>query len=225
MASQFEEVAELIGRIQVLKNQLEEAAAVIKKDSEENYARLNNEFKQFENKVDSFLDKAKGLTRITNSHYWSVAGGAFCLGVALSIIGCFSFSNWINQDLIEQRAEIKIEQEQLTKEQQQTQAVKAKYERFEVFNELVSLLAEFREIDPDAVQIFSGKNYLEKTLKDDTEEVLVLNIKPEYITACTDGTSQKCYRNPDKKDYASFNGFFQASNGSFVISFKKKPTK
>jgi len=114
-----------------------------------------------------------------------------------------------------------VQQEQLERKQIELDALKNKYEKFDQFYELVSLLAEFNSKDQKAVTIRHDTNYLEKTLKDKKEEVLVLNIKPEYMSDCAKD-DQQCYRDPKTKDRRAYSGFYKASDGSFVISLKKR---
>lgn len=87
------------------------------------------------------------------------------LGIALATFGCFNFSGWLNYDQITTSSNLKIQQEQIAKEKLALAAVKNKYEKFDKFYELVSLLAEFNSKDEKAVTILHDTNYLEKTLK------------------------------------------------------------
>lgn len=104
--SQLDEVADLIAQIQVLKNQLELTADNISKNADENTAKLNENFNKFETKIDTVLNKVKGLTKITNSHYMSVFGGGLFVGAVLALCSTVLLNNWINKDLIVKRADL-----------------------------------------------------------------------------------------------------------------------
>lgn len=109
--SQIDEIADLINQIQVLKNQLEETADNISKNADENTAKLNENFNKFETKIDTVLNKVKGLTKITNSHYMSVFGGGLFVGAVLALCSTVLLNNWINKDLIVKRAELQAQLE------------------------------------------------------------------------------------------------------------------
>ena len=98
--SQLDEVADLIAQIQVLKNQLEENTENISKKADENTKKLNESFNKFETKIDTVLNKVKGLTKITNSHYLSVFGGGLFVGAVLNLCSTVLLNDWINKDLI-----------------------------------------------------------------------------------------------------------------------------
>lgn len=104
--SQLDEVADLIGQIQVLKNQLEETADNISHKADENTTKINESFNKFETKIDTVLNKVKGLTKITNSHYMSVFGGGLLVGAVLALCSTVILNNWINKDLIVKRADL-----------------------------------------------------------------------------------------------------------------------
>ncbi len=127
--SQLDEVADLIAQIQVLKNQLELTADNISKNADENTAKLNENFNKFETKIDTVLNKVKGLTKITNSHYMSVFGGGLFVGAVLTLCSTVLLNNWINKDLIVKRADLNAQIE-LTKKAE-AKAIEAERE----FNE------------------------------------------------------------------------------------------
>ena len=124
--SQLDEVADLIAQIQVLKNQLELTADNISKNADENTAKLNENFNKFETKIDTVLNKVKGLTKITNSHYMSVFGGGLFVGAVLALCSTVLLNNWINKDLIVKRADLNAQIE-LT-EKAETKAIEAERE-------------------------------------------------------------------------------------------------
>jgi hypothetical protein len=107
--SQLDEVADLIAQIQVLKNQLEENTENISKKADENTKKLNESFNKFETKIDTVLNKVKGLTKITNSHYLSVFGGGLFVGAVLNLCSIVLLTDWINKDLIVKRADLKAQ--------------------------------------------------------------------------------------------------------------------
>ena len=107
--SQLDEVADLIAQIQVLKNQLEENTENISKKTDENTKKLNESFNKFETKIDTVLNKVKGLTKITNSHYLSVFGGGLFVGAVLNLCSIVLLTDWINKDLIIKRADLKAQ--------------------------------------------------------------------------------------------------------------------
>ena len=104
--SQLDEVADLIAQIQVLKNQLEENTENISKKADENTKKLNESFNKFETKIDTVLNKVKGLTKITNSHYLSVFGGGLFVGAVLALCSTVVLNDWLNKDLIIKRADL-----------------------------------------------------------------------------------------------------------------------
>ena len=127
--SQLDEVADLIAQIQVLKNQLEENTENISKKTDENTKKLNESFNKFETKIDTVLNKVKGLTKITNSHYLSVFGGGLFVGAVLNLCSIVLLTDWINKDLIVKRADLNAQIE-LTKKAE-AKAIEAERE----FNE------------------------------------------------------------------------------------------
>lgn len=219
----FNDIVTLVDNVRILKNQQEESLKQQQdqlKDFLEKERTKSNEILTEQKKI---LKELKQEKHKTYSKYFYVGCGCFCLGIALATIFCFSFANWINKDIIETQAQLKIERNNLEEQQAKNRVLESKYERFEKYNNLLVLFDKFNSKDRDAVSIYSGTNYLEKTLKDTTEEVLVLNIKPEFMSECSDNYKQKCYRDPKNKNYASYDGFYKASDGSYVISFKKNP--
>lgn len=184
--SQIDEIADLISQIQVLKNQLEETADNISKKAEENTTKLDDNFNKFETKIDSVLSKVKGLTRITNSHYWSVFGGGLFIGAALATTVTFSISNWFNKELITTRNEIKIEKETLTKELEAINKVKGNYKKFDKYIDLLNIL------EKNNATIFTAKQFVKKTLLKDTEEQVVgIYFPMKALSNCGNGDS--CY--------------------------------
>lgn len=184
--SQIDEIADLIRQIQVLKNQLDETADNISKKAEENTTKLDDNFNNFETKIDSVLSKVKGLTRITNSHYWSVFGGGLFIGAALATTVTFSISNWFNKELITTRNEIKIEKETLTKELEAINKVKGNYKNFDKYIDLLNVL------EKNNATIFTAKQFVKKTLLKDTEEQVVgIYFPMKALSNCGNGDS--CY--------------------------------
>lgn len=217
--SSIEELISVIDELTLIRNQLKEESQAIITQLEKERTK-SNEILTEQKKI---LKELKQEKYKTYSKYFFVGCGCFFVGVALATIFCFTLSNWINKDIIETRAQLKIERNNLEEQQAKNRVLESKYERFERYNNLLVLFDKFNSKDRDAVSIYSGTNYLEKTLKDTTEEVLVLNIKPEFMSECSDDDKQKCYRDPKNKNYASYEGFYKASDGSYVISFKKNP--
>lgn len=195
--SQIDEIADLISQIQVLKNQLDETADNISKKAEENTTKLDDNFNNFETKIDSVLSKVKGLTRITNSHYWSVFGGGLFIGAALATTVTFSISNWFNKELITTRNEIKIEKETLTKELEAINKVKGNYKNFDKYIDLLNVL------EKNNATIFTAKQFVKKTLFKDAEEKIVGIYFPiKALSEC--GNTKKCYTDPNNTNSGSY---------------------
>src|SRR5574344_83242 len=214
--SQIDEIADLINQIQVLKNQLEKTADNISKKAEENTTKLDDNFTKFETNIDSVLSKVKGLTRITNSHYWSVFGGGLFIGVALATTVTFSISNWFNKELITTRNEIKIEKETLIKEREAINKVKGNYKNFDKYIDLLKVL------EANNAKIFTYKQFVYNTLLKDTEEKIVGMYFPmEALSKC--GYSEKCYTDPKDINSGSYNySWIDKENQEFHLTFKFK---
>lgn len=212
--SQIDEIADLISQIQVLKNQLEETADNISKKAEENTTKLDDNFNKFETKIDSVLSKVKGLTRITNSHYWSVFGGGLFIGAALATIVTFSLSNWFNKELITTRNEIKIEKETLTKELEAINKVKTNYKNFDKYVDLLNVL------EKNNATIFTGKQFVKNTLLKDTEEQVVgIYFPMKALSNC--GYSDSCYIQNNPNHSYSYS-WIDKEHQEFHLTFKLK---
>lgn len=211
----YNDMAELVDNVRLLKNQQE---ASLKKQQAQLKEFLDTERSksgEILSEQKKIIKELKQEKRKTYTKYFFVGFGCLSLGLAIATFGCFTYSNWINKNLIETRAQLKIEAEQLKEK-------KAKYERFEKYNELLVLFENFNSKDQDAVSIFSGTNYLEKSFRDKKEDVLVLKIKQEFMSECVD-KKQNCYIDPNKKDYSSYYGFFETVGNDYLMSFKKNP--
>ena len=165
--SQIDEIADLIIQIQVLKNQLEETADNISKKAEEDTTKLDGNFNKFETKIDSVLNKVKGLTRITNSHYWSVFGGGLFIGAVIALCSTVVLNDWLNKELITTRNELKIEKETLNKELEAINKVKDNYKNFDKYINLLQVL------ETNDAKIFTTKQFVKNTLFKDAEEKIV----------------------------------------------------
>lgn len=220
----YNDMAELVDNVRLLKNQQE---ASLKKQQAQLKEFLDTERSksgEILSEQKKIIKELKQEKRKTYAKYFFVGFGCLSLGLSIATFGCFTYSNWINKNLIETRAQLKIEAEQQKIEAEQLKEKKAKYDRFEKYNELLVLFEKFNSKDQDAVSIFSGTNYLEKTFSfsDKKEDVLVLKIKQEFMSECVD-EKQKCYRDPNKKDYSFYYGFFETVGNDYLMSFKKNP--
>ena len=215
----FQEMVDLVDNVRLLKNQQENS---LKEQQEQLKDFLNTEREKSKDilaEQKKILKELKQAKHKTYSKYFLVGAGCFAVGLALATFGCFTFSNWLNYDQITTSNNLKIQQEQLAKEKLELAAVKNKYDKFDQFYELVSLLAEFNSKDEKAVTIWHGTNYLEKTLKDKKEDVLVLSIKSKFLTECVTD-NQKCYSESDNKQSGYF-GIGLTKNGTYIFTMKK----
>lgn len=195
--SQIDEIADLIIQIQVLKNQLEETADNISKKAEENTTKLDDNFNKFETKIDSVLNKVKGLTRITNSHYWSVFGGGLFIGAVIALCSTVVLNDWLNKELITTRNELKIEKETLNKELEAINKVKDNYKNFDKYINLLQVL------ETNDAKIFTTKQFVKNTLFKDAEEKIVGIYFPiKALSEC--GNTKKCYTDPNDTNSGSY---------------------
>ena len=195
--SQLDEVADLIAQIQVLKNQLEQTADNISKKAEENTTKLDGNFNKFETKIDSVLNKVKGLTRITNSHYWSVFGGGLFIGAVIALCSTVVLNDWLNKELITTRNELKIEKETLNKELEAINKVKDNYKNFDKYINLLQVL------ETNDAKIFTTKQFVKNTLFKDAEEKIVGIYFPiKALSEC--GNTKKCYTDPNDTNSGSY---------------------
>ena len=195
--SQIDEIADLIIQIQVLKNQLEETADNISKKAEEDTTKLDGNFNKFETKIDSVLNKVKGLTRITNSHYWSVFGGGLFIGAVIALCSTVVLNDWLNKELITTRNELKIEKETLNKELEAINKVKDNYKNFDKYINLLQVL------ETNDAKIFTTKQFVKNTLFKDAEEKIVGIYFPiKALSEC--GNTKKCYTDPNDTNSGSY---------------------
>ena len=195
--SQLDEVADLIAQIQVLKNQLEQTADNISKKAEEDTTKLDGNFNKFETKIDSVLNKVKGLTRITNSHYWSVFGGGLFIGAVIALCSTVVLNDWLNKELITTRNELKIEKETLNKELEAINKVKDNYKNFDKYINLLQVL------ETNDAKIFTTKQFVKNTLFKDAEEKIVGIYFPiKALSEC--GNTKKCYTDPNDTNSGSY---------------------
>lgn len=195
--SQLDEVADLIAQIQVLKNQLEQTADNISKKAEEDTKKLDGNFNKFETKIDTVLDKVKGLTKITNSHYLSVFGGGLFVGAVIALCSTVVLNDWLNKELITTRNEIKIEKETLTKELEAINKVKGNYKKFDKYINLLQVL------ETNDAKIFTTKQFVKNTLFKDAEEKIVGIYFPiKALSEC--GNTKKCYTDPNDTNSGSY---------------------
>lgn len=195
--SQIDEIADLISQIQVLKNQLEQTADNISKKAEENTTKLDGNFNKFETKIDSVLNKVKGLTRITNSHYWSVFGGGLFIGAVIALCSTVVLNDWLNKELITTRNELKIEKETLNKELEAINKVKDNYKNFDKYINLLQVL------ETNDAKIFTTKQFVKNTLFKDAEEKIVGIYFPiKALSEC--GNTKKCYTDPNDTNSGSY---------------------
>ncbi len=245
----YREMVDLVTNVRALTSQQEEAIKQNKKDLEMQQSQIKDFLKsegqksrqalydlenEFTDILEAERDKSKEILAEqkkilkelkqkkykTYSKYFFVGGSCAALGIALAVLSCFSFSNWFSKSLIEQNAQLKIEQEKLTKEVDEINKVKEKYQRFEKFNDLVSVLDKISSKNKAGVLTFNEKNYIKKTFgKDETEDVLILFIDAAYLTAC-DSNNHECYIDPATKDTSK-----QYSSGlkkdGYAIAIKK----
>ncbi len=104
--SQLEDVIDLIAKIEVTANKVEETEKQLDIKQDERLKKLERKFLNFEKKTNSVLTKFKDITKITNSHYLSVFGGGLFLGTALTLWITVFMGEWINKDLITKRADL-----------------------------------------------------------------------------------------------------------------------
>lgn len=195
--SQLDEVADLIAQIQVLKNQLEQTADNISKKAEENTTKLDGNFDKFETKIDTVLDKVKGLTKITNSHYLSVFGGGLFVGAVIALCSTVVLNDWLNKELITTRNELKIEKETLNKELEAINKVKDNYKNFDKYINLLQVL------ETNDAKIFTTKQFVKNTLFKDAEEKIVGIYFPiKALSEC--GNTKKCYTDPNDTNSGSY---------------------
>ena len=195
--SQLDEVADLIAQIQVLKNQLEENTKKLNEQTDENTKKLNESFNQFETKIDTVLNKVKGLTKITNSHYLSVFGGGLFIGAVIALCSTVVLNDWLNKELITTRNEIKIEKETLTKELEAINKVKGNYKKFDKYINLLQVL------ETNDAKIFTTKQFVKNTLFKDAEEKIVGIYFPiKALSEC--GNTKKCYTDPNDTNSGSY---------------------
>lgn len=195
--SQLDEVADLIAQIQVLKNQLEQTADNISKKAEENTTKLDGNFNKFETKIDTVLDKVKGLTKITNSHYLSVFGGGLFVGAVIALCSTVVLNDWLNKELITTRNELKIEKETLNKELEAINKVKDNYKNFDKYINLLQVL------ETNDAKIFTTKQFVKNTLFKDAEEKIVGIYFPiKALSEC--GNTKKCYTDPNDTNSGSY---------------------
>ena len=195
--SQIDEIADLISQIQVLKNQLEQTADNISKKAEEDTTKLDGNFNKFETKIDSVLNKVKGLTRITNSHYWSVFGGGLFIGAVIALCSTVVLNDWLNKELITTRNELKIEKETLNKELEAINKVKDNYKNFDKYINLLQVL------ETNDAKIFTTKQFVKNTLFKDAEEKIVGIYFPiKALSEC--GNTKKCYTDPNDTNSGSY---------------------
>lgn len=195
--SQLDEVADLIAQIQVLKNQLEENTENISIKTDENTKKLNESFNKFETKIDTVLNKVKGLTKITNSHYLSVFGGGLFIGAVIALCSTVVLNDWLNKELITTRNEIKIEKETLTKELEAINKVKGNYKKFDKYINLLQVL------ETNDAKIFTTKQFVKNTLFKDAEEKIVGIYFPiKALSEC--GNTKKCYTDPNDTNSGSY---------------------
>lgn len=131
MASEnFNEMAELVDNVRLLKNQQEESfkqmLAQLKEFLEKERAN-SNEILDIQKTI---LKEHKQAKYKTYSKYFFVGAACFFLGAALATTVTFSISNWFNKELITTRNEIKIEKETLNKEQEAINKVKDNYKKY-----------------------------------------------------------------------------------------------
>lgn len=195
--SQLDEVADLIAQIQVLKNQLEQTADNISKKAEEDTTKLDGNFNKFETKIDTVLNKVKGLTKITNSHYLSVFGGGLFIGAVIALCSTVVLNDLLNKELITTRNEIKIEKETLTKELEAINKVKGNYKKFDKYINLLQVL------ETNDAKIFTTKQFVKNTLFKDAEEKIVGIYFPiKALSEC--GNTKKCYTDPNDTNSGSY---------------------
>lgn len=195
--SQLDEVADLIAQIQVLKNQLEQTADNISKKADEDTTKLDGNFNKFETKIDTVLNKVKGLTKITNSHYLSVFGGGLFIGAVIALCSTVVLNDWLNKELITTRNEIKIEKETLTKELEAINKVKGNYKKFDKYINLLQVL------ETNDAKIFTTKQFVKNTLFKDAEEKIVGIYFPiKALSEC--GNTKKCYTDPNDTNSGSY---------------------
>ena len=195
--SQLDEVADLIAQIQVLKNQLEENTENISIKTDENTKKLNESFNKFETKIDTVLNKVKGLTKITNSHYLSVFGGGLFIGAVIALCSTVVLNDWLNKELITTRNELKIEKETLNKELEAINKVKDNYKNFDKYINLLQVL------ETNDAKIFTTKQFVKNTLFKDAEEKIVGIYFPiKALSEC--GNTKKCYTDPNNTNSGSY---------------------
>lgn len=213
--SQIDEIADLISQIQVLKNQLEETADNISKKAEENTTKLDDNFNKFETKIDSVLSKVKGLTRITNSHYWSVFGGGLFIGAVIALCSTVVLNDWLNKELITTRNELKIEKETLNKELEAINKVKDNYKNFDKYINLLQVL------ETNDAKIFTTKQFVKNTLFKDAEEKIVGIYFPiKALSEC--GNTKKCYTDPNDTNSGSYDYVWIDADKQVHLTFKIK---
>ena len=215
MASEnFNEMAELVDNVRLLKNQQEES------------------FKQMLAQIKEFLDKERANSNEildiqktifkehkqekhkTYSKYFFVGCGCFFLGAVLATTVTFSISNWFNKELITTRNEIKIEKETLTKELEAINKVKGNYKNFDKYIDLLNVL------EKNNATIFTAKQFVKKPLLKDTEEQVVgIYFPMKALSNC--GNGESCYIQNDTN--SAYNYFWiDKEHQDLHLTFKLK---
>lgn len=193
----FNEMAELVDNVRLLKNQQEDS---LKKQQEQLKEFLDSEREksgEILTEQKKILKELKQEKHKTYSKYFFVGGGCFFLGAALATIVTFSISNWFNKELITDRNEIKIEKETLTKELKAINEVKGNYKNFDKYIDLLNVL------EKNNATIFTAKQFVKKTLLKDTEEQVVgIYFPMKALSNC--GNGESCYIQNDTNSAYNF---------------------
>ena len=210
----YNDMAELVDNVRLLKNQQE---ASLKTQQEQIKEFLDSE----RTKSDEILSEQKKIIKElkqekhkTYSKYFFVGGGCFFLWAALATTVTFSLSNWFNKELITTRNEIKIEKETLTKELEAINKVKTNYKNFDKYVDLLNVL------EKNNATIFTGKQFVKNTLLKDTEEQVVgIYFPMKALSNC--GYSDSCYIQNNPNHSYSYS-WIDKEHQEFHLTFKLK---
>lgn len=208
MSNYYEDHTKIFTELLELKEALHDEITENRQAAKKFADDLQSQYQQASAQLSKATQELKRCTQIFNTHYLSVGLGGIFLGALLMHVVNVCISN----DAISREL-------QAIRDQGLANELQEKYSKYEKYEPLLQALHKIDLKDDQAVFFTNNTNYVKGKLKDSKEDLISLNIKREYSTACAiDGAN--CYIHKDKPNESLY--FSTGLNEKYAVLRLKK---